>query len=51
MEDGTNKEQDLKYFMEIANNAGLSVFEINASFNTFTQITITNNQLKRTECK
>lgn len=50
-ENSTNKEEDLKYFMEIANNAGLNVFEIDANFNTFTQITMVDNQITRTQCK
>lgn len=49
-ENSTNKEQDLKYFMEIANSAGLNVFEMDENFNTFTQIKLTNNEIKRTPC-
>lgn len=51
LENTVNKEQDLKYFMEIANNAGLNVFEMDVNFNKLTQITMTNNQIARTECK
>lgn len=51
LENITNKEQDLKFFMEIANNAGLNVFELDSIFNTFTQITMTNKQITRTQCK
>lgn len=52
-ENGTDKEQDLKYFLQMIkeNNMGVNVFEIDDQFNTFTRVTLnSNNTIKRTNC-
>lgn len=50
-ENSTDKAQDLKYFMQIAESAGLNVFEMDSTFGTFKEITVINNQIIKTECK
>jgi hypothetical protein len=52
IENSTNKEKDLKYFLEMnqENMMGMNIFEVNPNFTQFTRVSLQNGQVNRTPC-